>query len=186
MAGIKNNRRTIYTKKVIKEEFLNLLEKKELSKITVTEICKVANLNRGTFYLHYADPYELFETIEAELINQMLPLVMESSTSIYEWMQTLLTVIKENDKATKIVLTEYKDGNFLNSILFKVHDLAITEFSETFQEKDPKVLEYYFTYFVSGTIGVIIEWLVKGENISADKMTSIIMMLLSKSPLEYK
>ena len=45
----KEDRRTRYTRQVIKEAFLKLLEEKEYPKITVTEICRLAEINRGTF-----------------------------------------------------------------------------------------------------------------------------------------
>ena len=44
----KEDRRTKYTRQAIKDTFLALLEKKSFSKITVTEICKLAEINRGT------------------------------------------------------------------------------------------------------------------------------------------
>ena len=52
MAGIKGNRRILYTKKIIKESLLKLLENKEIHQVTVTDICKDADINRGTFYTH--------------------------------------------------------------------------------------------------------------------------------------
>ncbi len=49
----KTDRRTLYTCKVIKESFLDLLSTKEYIDITVSDICRKAEINRGTFYLHY-------------------------------------------------------------------------------------------------------------------------------------
>ena len=52
------DRRVKYTKKVITETFLNLLEKKDISNITVTEISEISDVNRGTFYRYYKDKKE--------------------------------------------------------------------------------------------------------------------------------
>jgi DNA-directed RNA polymerase specialized sigma24 family protein len=49
----KEDRRIRYTKQVIKDTLLQLLEKNHFAKITVTELCRRAEINRGTFYLHY-------------------------------------------------------------------------------------------------------------------------------------
>ena len=46
----KQDRRTRYTRQAIKDTFLELLNQKSFTKITVTEICKNAEINRGTFY----------------------------------------------------------------------------------------------------------------------------------------
>ena len=51
----KQDRRTRYTRQTIKDTFLEIVKaQKSFTKITVTaEICKNAEINRGTFYLHY-------------------------------------------------------------------------------------------------------------------------------------
>lgn len=68
MTGYKReDRRVKYTKQAIRESFLELLKEKPIDKISVTEICKRADINRGTFYSHYADPYDLKHQLEQEL-----------------------------------------------------------------------------------------------------------------------
>ena len=57
------DRRIRYTKKIIKETFLNLLEEKELNKITVSEICRISDINIATFYKYYLDLFDLFDKI---------------------------------------------------------------------------------------------------------------------------
>lgn len=47
------------TARKIDDAFLEILEKKDLEYITVKEICKKANVNRSTFYLHYETIYDL-------------------------------------------------------------------------------------------------------------------------------
>ena len=60
----KNNLRFQQTERKIRDIFLELLKKKELSKITVREICCLANINRTTFYLHHEDIYGLMQCID--------------------------------------------------------------------------------------------------------------------------
>ena len=65
----KTDVRTIYTKNRIKKIFLELMKKKSFGKITVTELCKYAEINRGTFYLHYMDLYDVLDELEDELLK---------------------------------------------------------------------------------------------------------------------
>ena len=51
------DRRTKYTKSVIRQALFDLLKEKPLNKITVTDICKMADINRSTFYSYYEDVY---------------------------------------------------------------------------------------------------------------------------------
>ena len=64
------NNSSVKTRKLIRKTFAEMLsEKKELSKISVSELTKRANINRGTFYTHYDDIYGVAEDYENELIN---------------------------------------------------------------------------------------------------------------------
>ena len=65
------DRRVKYTKKVIKDTLLELLQKKDISSITVKEICDLADINRGTFYRYYLDVYDLLKNIEQEFIDEI-------------------------------------------------------------------------------------------------------------------
>ena len=65
------NRSSIKTRALIKSTFAEMLsEKKEINKITVTELVKRADINRGTFYSHYDDVYGVAEDYENELIDK--------------------------------------------------------------------------------------------------------------------
>ena len=63
------DRRTRYTRMVIKQALLELVRNKPFEKITVTEICKVSDINRGTFYLHYYDALDVLDDLIQELFS---------------------------------------------------------------------------------------------------------------------
>ena len=67
----KQDRRTRYTRQTIKETFLELLKQKNFTKITVTEICKISEINRGTFYLHYYDIHDVLEDILNDIAQDL-------------------------------------------------------------------------------------------------------------------
>ena len=71
----KQDRRTRYTRQTIKDTFLELLKQKSFTKITVTEICKNAEINRGTFYLHYYDIYDVLSDIFIYILSIYLNLI---------------------------------------------------------------------------------------------------------------
>lgn len=64
----KEDRRVRYTKQVIKEAFLDLLKKNSFTKITVTELCRLAEINRGTFYLHYYDMEDVLDDVLQDML----------------------------------------------------------------------------------------------------------------------
>ena len=67
---MKTDVRTRFTKKVIVEAFLSLLREKPLSKITVKEVCEIADINRSTFYKYYLDCFDLVEQLEQEALRE--------------------------------------------------------------------------------------------------------------------
>ena len=62
--GQKKDRRIQYTRNVLGQTLVQLLHSKPIEKISITEICKLADINRATFYLHYHSPYELLSEIQ--------------------------------------------------------------------------------------------------------------------------
>ena len=66
------DRRTKYTKSVIRQALFDLLKEKPLNKITVTDICKMADINRSTFYSYYEDVYALLTQIQNELFENIV------------------------------------------------------------------------------------------------------------------
>ena len=65
------DRRVNRTKRQIKKALINLLSKKALSRITVSEITELADIGRGTFYTHYQDIYDLYHSLINELAKDV-------------------------------------------------------------------------------------------------------------------
>ncbi len=70
-------RSAIRSRKLIRQAFVELLQEKDLEKITVTDIITRADINRGTFYAHYQDTRAVIEQIENEIIGKMLEFLGE-------------------------------------------------------------------------------------------------------------
>ena len=56
---------------LIKQAFAELLNEKDMSKITVTDIVERANISRGTFYAHYLDVYDLYTAIQSNIVETL-------------------------------------------------------------------------------------------------------------------
>ena len=76
----KNNRRRRESTERIERVFIELLQKKELHEITVSDICKQCGLNRSTFYANYADIYELADKVR-EGLEKEVDLLYEAETT---------------------------------------------------------------------------------------------------------
>ena len=64
------NASSVKTRNLIRDTFAELLyEKKNINKITVTELVQRADINRSTFYSHYDDVRHVAEDIKAETLK---------------------------------------------------------------------------------------------------------------------
>ena len=67
----KTDRRTLYTRMVIKDALLSLLADKEYADVTIADLCREAEINRGTFYLHYSNPHDVLEELFDDALGKM-------------------------------------------------------------------------------------------------------------------
>ncbi|MGK7379722.1 TetR-like C-terminal domain-containing protein [Planococcus sp. 1R117A] len=68
---MRSDLRVIKTKQALEEALLILLQEKALKSISITEICRLAKINRGTFYLHYGQIEDLFEDYYKEIMKDL-------------------------------------------------------------------------------------------------------------------
>ena len=88
--------RVRYTKMIIKVNFIELLGKKPINKITVKEICDLAEINRATFYKYYMDAYDLMDKIEEEILEELQSIMQPSiHEGISKTVVRMLEKIKE-------------------------------------------------------------------------------------------
>ncbi len=67
----KTDRRTLYTRMVIKDALLALLSAKEYADITIADLCREAEINRGTFYLHYDNIRDVMDALFDDALSSV-------------------------------------------------------------------------------------------------------------------
>lgn len=178
MVGIKGNRRTLYSKKVIIDAFLMLLQEKNLNKITVTDICKKADINRGTFYSYYNDPFDLMRSIEEEMIEKMLSTInISGDESLQNMLNEIFNLILENKEFCKILFNEKNSSYVLSTLLNSAYEKKIEEIKQQFPNANETQLEYYYTYTTGGTIEIIRKWINDDMKIPAGEVIRILESL---------
>lgn len=155
-AAVKTDRRTAYTRKVIREALYKLLEKKHLSEITVKELCEEADINRTTFYRNYLDIYDLYEKLEEELTEKAF-----ADGDLEEDRYRLLKVIYEN----QIFYREFFDSRLESRYIRKTIQRMYDEMKKLLMDRgtyDEKTFRILYQYNYHGAVGVIHEWLDDG------------------------
>ena len=73
----KVDRRVRKTKAQLRAGLARLMQKKSIKEITVKELVEEVDINRSTFYVDYTDIYQMLESIEAELMDEVSHLVAD-------------------------------------------------------------------------------------------------------------
>lgn len=172
----KENRKVRYTRMVLKESLIKLMKQKAISRITITEICQEADLNRATFYSHYTDQYDLLKQIEQELVDDINKYLAnysfrEKGSVSVQLMEQIFEYIKENSEVCSVLLSENGDKKFQKEVLAIVKQQCITQWTSKKVNKD--VAEYIYDYATSGSLGIIMKWLQEGMVRSAGEMAEI-------------
>ncbi|OWR29648.1 TetR family transcriptional regulator [Saccharibacillus sp. O23] len=142
---------------VIKESLLKLLKERSINKITVTDICKEAGINRNTFYTHYANPFELLSSIEDALYEEIKQ-VATLSSSPRKLSYEICKYIKANKTLCEVLFSENGDKELLERILYISHDLTIEKWMEQTENFDRQQFETWYAFTAHGSIAIIKKW----------------------------
>ena len=183
----KLDRRVKYTRMVITNSFIKLLGDKPLSKITVKEICEQADVNRATFYKHYADPHDLLGQIEQELIADVNTYLYgmqygNMDSDAVNTLEKIFKYIRENAELCAIMLSDSSDLRFRNKIVEVVQHECIEAWNET-NLILPTNAEYAFIFAAFGSVGIIQKWMNDGMEKSDREMAELISNMTSRGIL---
>jgi AcrR family transcriptional regulator len=182
----KTDIRTRFTRKVLRESLVALMEEKPILNITIREICEHAGLSRSTFYAYYKDQYDLLRQIEEETFVEaeklmqpyMAAVKKTSSREITALLTDFLQFIAGNSNSIQVLLSKNGDSAcqkkfFRNSI----------EFARQFREaagvkpQNEEADKYGLTFMVSGALALVQEWLENGMDTPAPELAKMLSRL---------
>lgn len=169
MAINNNDIRVKRTKKLLRKGLAELAKTKNINKITVKELTDLVEINRGTFYLHYKDVYDLVDSIEDELCDEfdqellaIMPddllrdpvTVIETYFNYYKNHADILSVLMGENGDAKFV---HRFGKILNT---KIYELFI----QIFPNMDKEKYDYTYEFCKFGFVGILNAWMKKYPN----------------------
>lgn len=179
----KNNLRFQQTERNIRNIFLGLLKKKELSKITVREICTLADINRTTFYLHHEDIYELMQCIESDMYRYFKIIFTKPGKEycLRERFLQLFSFIKENQDFYRVYLSSQRKPGIFDYALLPESDIRLQKFMRQSDIGSVSEYEYCQTFFLAGLTAFIQKWLNSGCLESEEELLNLLTRQLSFS-----
>ncbi|MGM0165910.1 hypothetical protein IGI39_000864 [Enterococcus sp. AZ135] len=147
------DRRKRKTQRLITTIFYQLLQKKNYEEISVSQICQVADINRGTFYLHFIDKDDLLEkSIEYEMQKLVIYCEENEGTSNQRKLEKTFEYVSAHRDQLKRLLNADRQGFFarfqINYLMEQMTDQSLLT-SIFFAHGLVGLLEYYLTNDVS-------------------------------------
>lgn len=187
MSRKKMQKKTV-TKKLIRSALVTLLKEESLDTITVQQIVDKALINRSTFYLHYQDKYDLFDSLVHELLNELQETL--ESMPFYD-LDAIKRISQQPEQSLDITdqFLKHIDTNrdlytiFITDQVFQKK--FVTLISDCIYKGNnlPRIITNHIAY---GSTGTILEWLTKDTPYSSAYISKLLSRFSIVEILEYR
>lgn len=179
-------RSALRSRRLIREAFLQLLKEKDVNKITVTDIVKLADINRTTFYAHYPDVHGVIEEIENEIIEKMITLLDSLKfknfiSDITPLLKEINNYLEENVDYCRTLLLTKGSETFLEELqkLFADYLRNDTEIPESIRQS--KSFSLHVCYFTGGIVYMYKQWFLGNPDFNLDDISEEIGRIVTAS-----
>jgi len=185
----KQDLRIIRTDRRIRETFLQLIDEVGFDAVTIKLLTDRAEVNRGTFYHHYADKYELLERMTNEIFEKIeatfereIPFVLINKTedSPYRRIIPFLIFLYENRTLMRILLSPTSDGMFRKRVRDYMQQILFSGLHEQGERLVPE--DYLIAYLSAAHLGVIESWLSHPNETTPEEIARIIFTISMEGP----
>ena len=170
---------SIRSKEMIRKALIDLIgSNKNLSDITVTDIVKTANINRGTFYNHYTNVTEVFEEMKNELIEELSNGLKQNHANrdIDSYIHEIIINFKQNEKTYRQLIDVIPREVFDDMKLKFISQIRLIE-------KDIDEVSLYFV--VNGISGIFLDYIDHKLPVTLDELGEKAIKLIKETIIKH-
>ncbi len=180
------DRRVRKTRAALKAALTSMLQERNVKDISVKELTELADVNRGTFYLHYKDVFDLMEQCEADLLGEFETMLVgisgqEFITRPGDVFERIYKLCKENADFVRVLLGENGDIKFLNNMNSFLKERCLHDWSEVIKDSKIALFDAYYTFLVGGCVSLLQYWFETGMKQSPGELAKITVDFLARS-----
>lgn len=185
MAPKTEDSRVRRTKRLLRQGLTELLQEKSIKKITVRELSERVDINRGTFYLHYKDIYDLVDCLEKELFDEFENILSKYTITDlhirpHQVFSEVCSFLYANRDLCAALLGDNGDINFVLNLRAFLRNKCLKDAVECYQIEYAPEYEYVYAYFESGMVGMLRYWLANPQDgKTPEEIASLIELLFS-------
>ena len=180
----KKDRRIEKTEYVLVNSLAALMHSKNIKDISVKELCEYANVNRGTFYLHYNDIYDMLDTIENTLIIHLENIFLKydninAENFPYPVFHDIFQLIDSSSDLILALIGPNGDISFIMKIRELFHHKCLENWLSSHTPKIIANYDYFSNFLVYGCVGLIENWIVTGKKETPEEISALVTKLVS-------
>ena len=168
---ISNQESNRLTREALEISLMQLLEKKELAKITISELVHRAGVSRAAFYRNYASKEQMLEEIFGKTVQKIMDKLGQFNlrTELY---QVWIILFKEAKKEARLIslAVDYNLEKYLTQAVFN--------FLEKRQQSKREASSYIHSFWSSALVSVLSKWIKDGMQVPAEKIASLGLPLM--------
>ncbi len=182
----KVDRRVRKTKAQLRAGLARLMQKKSIKEITVKELVDEVDINRSTFYLHYSDIYQMLESIESELMDEVTQVIEEyplnpvENENAYPLIERIFTILDDNKDICIALLGSNGDMVFVGRIEKMIAETVLRQLSGKLSA-DNRDVEYAYAFCLNGCVGMIKTWLSSEHQESTKYMAELTYKMIENT-----
>lgn len=161
-----------YTKDILKKSMLRILKQKPIGKITIKELCEDAQINRGTFYLHYSEPNDVLMEIENEFIEENMqffkPYIKNPSRK--DNLSALFSCLIKNADLCSILMGPHGAPQFFERIQHMLREAILDDWQNEFPSYNRKDLEFVYEFILPGAMRITLKWAKEGTDLTPEQI----------------
>ncbi|MCU6707474.1 TetR/AcrR family transcriptional regulator [Paenibacillus sp. J5C_2022] len=182
------DRRIVRTKSALKEALVELMTDKPFRSITITEICRQANYNRGTFYAHYQHKDDLLEEIMNDTIQGFMSAFRKPYENKDQLQVDLLThhtikifhYVEANRPIFSLLLDRESNTGFQERLCQSIQHMLLHEFQFHFPEEQKEIdMNLYVYHHSYALIGILMYWVTGGFRYSSGYMAEQLLYIVN-------
>lgn len=158
------DRRSRRSQKLLKKGLLELMREKKFSAISVRDVTERADMNRGTFYLHYPDTTSLLQSVETDMLAEAQILIdehvaeFEAGGSLRPVFKPILDYIVEHRPEFEALFATNSTSNFTDRLQDLIHRNGVSLVQAKFHGVASSQMDFLINFIGYGLIGLIKTW----------------------------
>ena len=181
------------TKRRLREGLLRLLEEKPINEVSVKELTELVDVNRGTFYFHYQDIYDLLRDMEQDFFDNFDRTLSENSPALDEdgfpvldaegapYLHAIFSFIDDNRSFCRIMLSPHGDMKFVELVKERIDRQCRFFWQLLAPGADEAQSGIYNAFLINGLIGLIREWVNDRRDLSVESISELTATLILAS-----